>query len=295
MNKNIKQYIDEVFEMWFELKAIRNKNLDLRYKINNEFLNVQCGETYKQRRFNYNYHAFQSNYIYHCYEVMLTFEASEEEWRQMVEEVTQSPEQPQGKAEELSKYIYSRAKWDVLKEHDAKFSRRVRNGDKHAKVFLNPSNFSDLVNDDGEAVPIDLMIEQGNESDYKESFIQAWFRERKEDILTESQIEFLDALEEANHLLLEDDTNEEVERITKTYRSNIDSKLQRIADRLIKAFKEDYPELNLRFNNKPRLRSKLIELDEGVKYAEIINTLGHPIVYEDENIFKAEEVQVYTV
>lgn len=294
MNENIKEYINEVFEMWFDLKAIRNKNLDLRYQINNPFLDTQCGQTYKERRFNYNYHTFQSNYIYHCYEVMLTFEASEEEWKQIIEEVSQSPEQPQGKAEELSKYIYSRAKWNVLHEHDSKSSKRVRNGDREAKVFLNPSNFSDLVNDDGEEVPIDLMIEQGNESAYKESFIQAWFRERKEDILTESQIEFLDALEEANHLMLEDDTNEEIERITNTYRSNIDNKLQRIADRLIKAFKEDYPDLNLEFNNKPRLRSKLIELDEDVRYAEIINTLGHPVVYEDENLFIAGEVQYYT-
>lgn len=294
MNENIKQCINEVFEMWFELEAIRNKNLDLRYKINNEFLNTQCGQTYKERRFNYNYHAFQSNYIYHCYEVMLTFEASEEEWKQMVQEVTRSPQQPRGKAEELSKYIYSRAKWNVLHEHDSKSSKRVRNGDKEARVFFKPSNFSELVND-GDEVPIDLMVEQqGDESDYKESFIQVWFRDRKEDILTESQIEFLDALEEANHLLLDDDTNEEIERITRTYRSNIDGKLQRIADRLIKAFKADFPELNLDFDNKPRLRNELIELDEDVRYAEIINTLGHPIVYEDENIFKAGEVQTYT-
>ena len=288
MNK--KEWIDEVFNQWFRLDVIRNKNLDLKFEILNTYLNKQCHQTYKQRRFPYSFHQFQSDYIYHCYEVMLQYDASEEEWKQMAQEAMDETEA----TEALSKFIYSRAKWNVLLEHDEKQSKRVRNGDKFTRVYLKPLNFSELVSEDDE-VPIDLVMAQDIETEYEESFIQTWFTSRKEDILTQSQLEFLEALQEANHLLLEPGTNKEVEEITNTYRSNIDNKLSRIADRVIKAFKEDYPDLTLEFNNKPRLRSKMLQLEEGERDVEIVNTMGYPVVFKDESVFTVSPVTSYQI
>lgn len=276
------EMIEKVFENWFELKALKNKNLDLRFNIKNEYLAIQCGETYSKRNWQMNYNSFMGLYISKCWEEMVDFKATTEEWEQIYID-TLGGAAIAGKAQELSKFLYARVGWAVLREYDDARSIRVRNGDVRARVSIDTVNFSRLENGQG-YLDLDSLIDQEvyAQSEYQQSFIADWFGENKDKILTDSQIEFLDSLEEANYLLIDDEAdNEELERIIKTNRKNIDGKLQRIAKRIIDAFVKDFPEYDSQLNDKPRLRSKLIELADGVKYAKIIDLLGHPVDDED--------------
>lgn len=276
------EMIEKVFNNWFDLIALKNKNLDLRFSIKNEYLAVQCGETYSKRKWQMSYNSFMGLYISKCWEEMLDFKATEDEWEQIYIDTLDGSETV-GRAQELSKFLYSRVGWAVLRDYDDSRSIRVRNGDVRARVSIDTVNFSQLENGQG-YLDLDSLIDQDvyGDTEYQQSFIAEWFSENKDKILTESQIEFLDSLEEANYLLIDDEAdNEELERIIKTNRKNIDGKLQRIAKRIIDAFVKDFPEYHGQLNDKPRLRSKLIELAEGVKYAKIIDLLGHPVADEE--------------
>lgn len=276
------EVIEKVFNNWFELTALKNKNLDLRFTIKNEYLAVQCGETYSKRKWQMSYNSFMGLYISKCWEEMLEFKATTDEWEQIYRD-TLDGSATAGKGQELSKFLYSRVGWAVLRDYDDSRSIRVRNGSVRARVSIDSVNFSQLENSQGYLDLDGLMdAEMYNDTEYQQSFIAEWFGQNKDKILTESQIEFLDSLEEANYLLIDDEAdNEELERIIKTNRKNIDGKLQRIAKRIIDAFVEDFPEYHGQLNDKPRLRSKLIELADGVKYAKIIDLLGHPVSDEE--------------
>lgn len=286
MNKN--ELIEEVFNEIFVLERLKNKNLDLRFKILNTFLDASCKATYRRRKFNLSYSSFVGNYMFHAWFKMLSYEASEEEWLEVLECVRECTETPSGAYERLSKYLYSHVGWELIHEFDSKASVRVRTGSKQrARVMFNPFNFSELSNEDGE-IPIDLIMKKDVNTGFVQSFIQEWYQVVRYDVLTDSQNELLDALEEANHLLLEDDTNTEIEAIIRTNRANIDDKLQRIAKRLIERFKVDFPELEIDFNYKPTLRNKLIDLPDGTKYATIVDGLGNPVPCEKEEQFVGE-------
>lgn len=276
------EVIEKVFNNWFDLTALKNKNLDLRFSIKNEYLAVQCGETYSKRNWQMSYNSFMGLYISKCWEEMVDFKATEDEWEQIYID-TLDGSAIAGKAQELSKYLYSRVGWSVLREYDDARSIRVRNGDVRARVSIDTVNFSQLENGQG-YLDLDSLVdsEMYNDAEYQQSFIAEWFASNKDKILTDSQLEFLASLEEANYLLIDDEAdNEELERIIKTNRKNIDSKLQRIAKRIIDAFIIDFPDFEGQLNDKPRLRSKLIELADGVKYAKIIDLLGHPVADEE--------------
>lgn len=285
MNKN--ELIEEVFNEIFVLERLKNKNLDLRFKILNTFLDASCKATYRKRKFNLSYSSFVSNYMFHAWFKMLSYEASEEEWLEVLECVRECPETPSGAYERLSKYLYSHVGWELIHEFDSKESVRVRTKTDRAMVKFNPINFSELVSE-GDEISIDLIMKKEPNTEFVQSFVQDWYHAVRDDVLTDSQIEFLDALEEANHLLLEDDTNTEIEAIIRTNRANIDDKLQRIAKRLIGRFKADFPELEIDFNYKPTLRTKLIDLPDGTKYATIVDGLGNPVPYEKEEQFVGE-------
>src|SRR5699024_7248803 len=75
--------------------------------------------------------------------------------------------------------------------------------------------------------------------EYYISFFQKWFDERKDEILTEKQIEFLNNLKKlSNDIYL---TAEEFEEVTGVRWANYSRWLRRIESRILKAWREENP------------------------------------------------------
>lgn len=285
-NNKKQQLMEEVFDEMFKLEPnLKAEGIPLNFRIMNPYLEASCQSIYKQRNFSQrymkNYNQFKGDYIATCWEVMLRFEATEQDWQRMLFEVKSGVQD--GKIGELGRYLNVSVRWEMLREFDDSISILVRHDGARARVFLDTVNFSTLENEEG-SMQLEAMADKRfmTEMEYFKSEIGDWFERVKEDVLTKSQVEFLERLEDGNWLIVNGSENEELEEILGTDRKNVDGKLQRIAGRLIERFKKDFPEFaGDDFNEKPRLRNKFMTIATGVKYAKIVDALSDPVAIEN--------------
>lgn len=285
VNERKQELMEQVFNEMFKLEPnLKAKGIPLNFRIMNPYLETSCQSIYKQRNFSQrymqNYNQFKGDYIATYWEVMLRFEATEQDWQRMLFEINSRVQD--GKIGELGRYLNVSVRWEMLREFDDSVSILVRHDGARARVFLDTVNFSTLENEEG-SMHLEAMADKRFmcEIEYFKSEIDDWFERVKDDVLTKSQVEFLERLEVGNWLIVNGSENEELEEILGTDRKNVDGKLQRIASRLIERFKRDFPEFaSDDFNEKLRLRNKFITIATGVKYAKIVDGLSDPVSIE---------------
>ena len=223
MTHKMRQVIEDIINDWFELTVIRNKDLTLQYKIHNPYLEVQCKKLYQKYGNNQAYNSFVSNYIYHIYEALLKVEDFSD-------------------LDNVSRQVFTRVQFSIMEENSLLNSTRIKvDGRRMPLVFSTVSLDGFLDGEDYTEVSLLSMLTDEsnlfnnlNNQIYFNSHFKRWFKENKETFLTESQIEFLDKL----NSLPANPTYKQIKEDTGTDPRNMNDKLNRIADRTIKTYKE---------------------------------------------------------
>ena len=224
MLMNRQERINEVFDEWFSLEVWKNKNLDLKFTIKNDYLMQQCLKLYKEiPQAGENFHYFITEYIYHVFIELTKIED--------LSDITS-----------LSKQVHERVKFSLRNNSMDSTTKTIQINKQRAKIIFEPLSLDGLVlGEDGNSITLANILTESqsvftqpvNQSYFNTQF-KNWFNANKENILTKSQLELIEYMNK----LPTDYTTQELEEITKTTSKNINNKINRIATRITEAFEE---------------------------------------------------------
>lgn len=199
--------------------------------------------------FKKNWEDLQSEYVYQAWLAINKFkvdgetdEQIKEIWLQILNGENEHEEN------KLIKYIKNTVGWKIYEfaNPNAFRTTTTKNGKKvHYTLIMEMESLDGLLADSFEegSQPLQLtdenMLFDNEMFEYYISFFQKWFDERKAEILTEKQIEFLNNLKKlSNDIYL---TAEEFEEVTDVRWANYSRWLRRIESRILKAWREENP------------------------------------------------------
>ena len=230
--------IEKVLEKWFEVEVIRNKDLDLNVVIKHEILQGQCSREYSRMKQKQSFKQFKVDYMNSVFEALIAYSGADEAFeRAILEQCNETIDYDANKEMNvLSKYVFKAVEGE-LKEKTDVVRVRVGRGEERAKIVLNTYSLDYLSNDDDEISIVDVLTEESNVFNnnqnlkWHKSKFGKWFDENKHDILTKSQVKFIDDL---NGINVYEVDNAEIERVTGTKMNNVNAKLNAIAERTLK-------------------------------------------------------------
>lgn len=232
--------IEKVLEKWFEVEVIRNKDLELNVVIKHEILRGQSSKEYSRMKQKPTFKQFKVDYMNSVFEALLAYSEADEAFeRAILEQCNETIDyEADREMNVLSKYVFKAIEGERKEKTDV-VRVRVGKGEDRAKIVLNTYSLDYLSNDDGEFSIIDLLSEESNVFNnnhnlkWHKSRFGKWFENNKHDILTKSQVKFIDDL---NCINVYEVDNAEIERITGTKMNNVNAKLNAIAERTLKAW-----------------------------------------------------------
>lgn len=206
--------IEEILEEWFSLEVIRNKELQLRYKIHNPYLEKQCRYLHHKYHSQTDYNTFTASYIYYTYMSLTKLDD--------LSDITKA-----------SKYCHKTNYFTAIDDIE---SKSVKIGARRVPLHFKTLSLDYLLNEENTQITLlDMLTEKDNlfhnptNQIFFNKYFLEWFEETKHTFLTQSQLEFLDNL---NSLPVEA-TYEQIKEVTKTDPRNINDKIYRIANRII--------------------------------------------------------------
>ena len=277
------QAIYEVVNAWFKLNVIKgDKELKTTLDIKNEYLKVQASSLYSEMKVKPAFHSFLSDYILECYLAMTKMQKSDEFWREIEYQaliVGAFDEDIKPELEELSKYVY------VTVSYEMKQGKTLSVNGEKAYINLNTISL-DSVNskeDGSKEVSIadiltseeDIFSNYDNQAYYNNSF-RIWFDDTRKDILTKNQNEFLNNVNLVNFEL---DAKERIKEILGVGSDKVNTKLDKIADRVVVAYNKQLPSL---YSKQQTELSRKIELIEPIE--RIMN--GYFLENQNQDIFE---------
>lgn len=208
-------------------------------------------ETLKQKySFKKGWEDLQSEYIYQAWVAIDRFKPIVDSSNKTEKDIWLEILNRENNHEEnkLIKYIKSTVGFKIYEfaNPNAFRTTTTKNGKKvHYTLVMDMESLDGLLSDSYErdAQPLQLtdenMLFDNTMYEYYITFFQKWFNEKKEEILTENQVEFLENLKKCSkdhHL-----TAEEFEEVTGVRWANYSRWLRRIESRIVKAWKEENP------------------------------------------------------
>lgn len=274
--------IYEVVNAWFKLNVIKgDKELKTTLDIKNEYLKVQASSLYSELKVKPAFHSFVSDYILECYLAMTKMQKSDEFWREIEYQaliVGAFDEDIKPELEELGKYVY------VTVSFEMKQGKTLSVNGEKAYISLNTISLDSVnSNEDGsKEVSIadiltseeDIFSNHDNQAYYNNSF-RIWFDDSRKDILTKNQNEFLSNVNLVNFEL---DAKERIKEILGVGSDKVNTKLDKIADRVVIAYNKQLPSL---YSKQQTELSQKIELIEPVE--RIMN--GYFLDNQNQDIF----------
>lgn len=274
--------IYEVVNAWFKLNVIKgDKELKTTLDIKNEYLKVQASSLYSELKVKPAFHSFVSDYILECYIAMTKMQKPDEFWREIEYQaliVGAFDEDIKPELEELGKYVY------VTVSFEMKQGKTLSVNGEKAYISLNTISLDSVnSNEDGsKEVSIadiltseeDIFSNYDNQAYYNNSF-RIWFDATRKDILTKNQNEFLSNV---NLVDFELDAKERIKEILGVGSDKVNTKLDKIADRVVIAYNKQLPSL---YSKQQTELSQVIELIEPIE--RILN--GYFLENQNQDIF----------
>lgn len=226
--------IESIFERWIERQVIRNQNLDIKLVIHDTYFDGQSQRLFQKYGTGMTYNSFLSDYITALYLAMKEFDATDSEWSRMADSESES------RLDELKKYVYRKVRFLVIDEFKVKTGvKRMSINNKNINVALEVLSLDYVYSDSytmTEALTTDAQLNAGHE--YHQSWYKRWFDSVKSDVLTTSQLELLADLEGVN---VDEMSVDEFKLLTGIDKSKLNTRLDAIADRILKAYNKQQP------------------------------------------------------
>lgn len=238
--------IEKVLETWFEVEVIRNKDLDLNVVIKHDVLRSQCTREYSKMKQKQSFKQFKVDYMNSVFEALMAYNGADERFeRAILEQCDETIDYEANKEMNvLSKYVFKAVEGERKEKTDV-VRVRVGKGEDRAKIVLNTYSLDYLSNDNDEISIVDLLSDESNVFNnnqnikWHKSRFGKWFEENKHEILTKTQVKFIDDLNSINVYEVD---NAEIERITGTKMNNVKAKLNAIAERTLKIWNKQMNE-----------------------------------------------------
>src|SRR5699024_5341338 len=168
--------------------------------------------------------------------------------------------------------------------HTKKTTARINGERKTISIDLKPQSIDMLIQgEDSETALINLLHEdssifyQNEQQSSQMNYFIHWYNEAKGTVLTDSQLKFLDDLQKVKKL--SNPTPEEIREMTGTESHQVNQKLNRIYNRVMKAWEEESESKKLETKNRKIIND--INLIEG--YFMLLNDGGEN---QEENLSK---------
>ena len=230
-----KEYANLAFETLVEMATIYGEDdfVGTSLVLVDEKLARHCSSLYKKFGGKVDKDEFTSEYIYTVYEKLLAYDIDLDEQRALLEELNDS----------AYRYLFVSLKYKMADYCADVDSIRVKAGsDEKYRVQFSPISLSFLTGEDNTEVNIldvltkeNDLFDRNDNNEYFASHFADWFAGAKDSILTKSQLELLDKLNQYN--LEELDKEGWLNEIGYT-NGQVNSKMERIADRVLKAYKK---------------------------------------------------------
>lgn len=237
--------IQDILDLWFTQSVVRAKELSFKYEIHNDYLLKQSFILQKLVK-EPNRETFMSDYILECYLAMTKFTATDAEWLEMAQN------QADSRLNELSKYVYTTVDLELRRDAMEQNGKIMSVDGEKALVKLpvqsidagdsnedgsNNYGLLDILNQDA-----GLFSDLSDEEAYSANSFFKWFNDNRSNILTKNQDQFIHNMNTVHST----DSKEEVKAKLGIERDQINKKLDRIAERVVKAYNKQLPELETR-------------------------------------------------
>lgn len=239
--ENIKKLaIEKIINEWFGVNVVRAKEMKFSYTIKNEKMAKQCNYLHNKYAYNQYKPFYMVDYILEIYLAMVNFQATDLEWQAMANNSENS------RLSELNLLSRSYAQYELKRSKLERSGRIMSINNKEVLVTL-PTlslDFIDEADNDGISL-MDVLTSDSNifnkninQIYYKNSF-RDWFDQNRSKILTKNQDQFIANM---NNVNMQEHDNETVRSLVGIDKCKVNTKLDKIAERVVKAYNKQLPQ-----------------------------------------------------
>lgn len=281
--------IDVLINKWFKQKVIKNnKEVYFKLKVVNKNLKLSC-MTLKSDKFfkSIPMQNFVSDYILNTYLAMNIFPATSNEWLAMAEN------EEDNRIDELERYINVSVKKMMkrAKMEDNGTIMKINNKDELVTLpFLNLEIIGESENEEVNILDFltsdsNIFYHNKNQIYYQNAF-RKWFDENREKILTKNQDRFIANL---NNVNMTEQDNDTVRSFVGIDKFKVNTKLDGIVDRIVKAYNEQLPKLESRETLELKSRIELLQPVTSLIYSDEENVNRKIFDYVSGNFERLQE------
>jgi len=281
--------IDVLINKWFKQKVIKNnKEVYFKLKVVNKNLKLSC-MTLKSDKFfkSIPMQNFVSDYILNTYLAMNIFPATSNEWLAMAEN------EEDNRIDELERYINVSVKKMMkrAKMEDNGTIMKINNKDELVTLpFLNLEIIGESENEEVNILDFltsdsNIFYHNKNQIYYQNAF-RKWFDENRGNVLTKGQNKFLTDM---NNVNMTEQDNDTVRSFVGIDKFKVNTKLDGIVDRIVKAYNEQLPKLESRETLELKSRIELLQPVTSLIYSDEENVNRKIFDYVSGNFERLQE------